>query len=123
MTVAPRPQRITFQRVKGFDLQATSRRLNGLPARMVTRPGKWGNPFAIADVARRFNLEPEAAQARAVELCAAWLDGTLAPGLDPGRKPPSREEIIAGLGGHNLACWCEPGSPCHADHLIALANP
>lgn len=26
------------------------------------------------------------------------------------------------LKGKNLACWCKPGTPCHADVLMALAN-
>jgi hypothetical protein len=26
------------------------------------------------------------------------------------------------LRGKNLACWCKPGAPCHADVLLELAN-
>ena len=26
------------------------------------------------------------------------------------------------LAGYNLACWCKPGTPCHADVLVELAN-
>lgn len=26
------------------------------------------------------------------------------------------------LRGKNLACWCKPGEPCHADVLLELAN-
>lgn len=26
------------------------------------------------------------------------------------------------LRGKNLACWCKPGTPCHADVLLRLAN-
>jgi len=33
------------------------------------------------------------------------------------------EEIKEGLKGKNLACWCKPGDPCHADVLLKLANP
>ncbi len=29
---------------------------------------------------------------------------------------------VATLRGKNLACWCKPGAPCHADVLLALAN-
>jgi len=121
--VAGGPQRITLKRARGFDLQRFSRTLNGLPAVTVARPGKWGNPFVIADVADRFGLDPAAAQAKAVALHRDWLDGKLAPALDPGRVPPARAEIVAALAGQNLACWCKPGTPCHADLLIALANP
>jgi hypothetical protein len=105
----------------GFNLQAASRALNGLPAKRITRPGPWGNPFTIADMEAPYGLDRDAAQARAVALCGAWLTGTLDPGLSPG-APPSRAAIRAGLAGHNLACWCRPGTPCHADVLIALAN-
>jgi hypothetical protein len=49
------------------------------------------------------------------------LRGTLDPKLSPG-DPPSRDDIRAELAGHNLACWCRPGTPCHADILIQLAN-
>jgi len=33
-----------------------------------------------------------------------------------------RERIIADLRGHDLACWCKPGTPCHADVLLEIAN-
>lgn len=29
---------------------------------------------------------------------------------------------VATLRGKNLACWCRPGAPCHADTLLQLAN-
>jgi len=32
------------------------------------------------------------------------------------------EPQLAELRGKNLACWCKPGDPCHADVLIELAN-
>jgi hypothetical protein len=116
-----KPQRMQLSRKAGYNLQAASRALNGLPAKRITRPGKWGNPFTIEDTAKRYGLDPDAAQAKAVELCGQWLKGTLDPSLFPA-EPPSRAEIRAELAGHNLACWCRPGSPCHADVLISLAN-
>lgn len=115
------PQRMQVSRQRGFDLQATSRALNGLPAKLVTRPGKWGNPFSIDEIARRNGLDRAAAQAKAVALAGEWLRGTLDPNLSPG-PPPSRDTIRNELRGHNLACWCKPGTPCHADVLIELAN-
>jgi Domain of unknown function (DUF4326) len=110
-----------LSRHAGFSLQAASLALNGLPAKRVTRPGKWGNPFAIDDTARRYGLDREAAQAKAVALCGEWLRGTLEPKLSP-HAPPSRKEMQAELRGHNLACWCKPGTPCHSEILIELAN-
>lgn len=34
----------------------------------------------------------------------------------------TRQRIVAQLRGKNLACWCKPGAPCHADVLLAIAN-
>ncbi|MDB5540889.1 MAG: hypothetical protein JWQ89_2616 [Devosia sp.] len=117
----PRPQRLQLSRKAGFNLQETSRALNGLPAKLVTRPGKWGNPFSIDEVGKRYGLDPAAAQAKAVDLCGQWLRGTIDPALSPG-EPPARNLIRDQLGGHNLACWCKAGTPCHAEILIELAN-
>jgi hypothetical protein len=116
-----KPQRMQLSRKAGFNLQASSKALNGLPAKRITRPGRWGNPFTIEETAAQYRLDPDAAQAKAVELCGQWLRGTLDRKLSRG-DPPSREDIRAELGGHNLACWCRPGTPCHADVLIELAN-
>ena len=116
-----KPRRMQLSRKKGFDLQAESKKLNGLPARRVTRPGKWGNPFVIADIAKKYKLDRDAAQAKAVELCSQWLRGTLDKKLSP-YAPPSRDDMRAELAGHNLACWCKPGTPCHTEVLIELAN-
>lgn len=116
-----RPQRMQVSRKRGFELQAASRALNGLPAKLVTRPGKWGNPFSIDETAARYGLDRAAAQAKAVALASDWLRGTLDSDLSPG-SPPSRDAIRNELRGHNLACWCKPGTPCHADVLIELAN-
>lgn len=116
-----KPQRMQLSRKAGYNLQAASRALNGLSAKRITRPGKWGNPFTIDETARRYGLDADSAQSKAVELCGQWLRGTLDPKLSPG-DPPSRDDIRAELAGHNLACWCRPGTPCHADILIQLAN-
>ncbi|CAN7643750.1 DUF4326 domain-containing protein [Devosia sp. LjRoot16] len=116
-----RPQRLQLSRQAGFNLQAISLALNGLPAKLITRPGRWGNPFTIDDTARRYGLDRAQAQVKAVELCGQWLTGTLDPALSPG-APPERAVIRAELRGYNLACWCKAGTPCHADTLIELAN-
>jgi hypothetical protein len=33
-----------------------------------------------------------------------------------------RDDLIARLRGHDLACWCPIDQPCHADVLLELAN-
>jgi hypothetical protein len=113
------PRRIQLERRRGFDLQATSRALNGLPAQIIARPSKWGNPFTIADVAAELGLDTGAAQAEAVGRYRRWVMGE-AGLLD--KAPPARAEIVAELAGKNLACWCKPGTPCHADILLDIAN-
>ena len=36
---------------------------------------------------------------------------------------PSRTEVVRDqLAGLDLACWCEPGVPCHADVLLEIAS-
>lgn len=70
---------------------------------VVTRPTRWGNPYR-AD---------EHGQAEAVDLFRRHLLG------DAELLAAVRRE----LRGRDLACWCKPGEPCHADVLIELANP
>lgn len=117
-----RPERLVLSRGGGFSLEAMSWARNGLPAQSVARPGKWGNPFAITDVAAETGLDHDAAQIEAVARYRRWVRGQLAPELSPG-TPPELVRIRAELGGKNLACWCKAGSPCYADILIDLANP
>lgn len=110
------PKRIQLSRRAGFDLQAVSRALNGLPARSVARPGPHGNPYKVGDVVHRgpsFSGRNEVVRdkAHAVQLFRA------------SRFNLKDAERIAALAGHNLACWCALDEPCHADVLIELANP
>lgn len=32
------------------------------------------------------------------------------------------DDVRRELAGKNLACWCHPGDPCHADVLLQIAN-
>ena len=104
--MSARPIRLQLSRRKGFDLQAVSRAANGLPAVNVARPTVWGNYAAlrigvlngpVAVIAFRTWIDREASW--------AWI---------------GRARI--NLCGRNLACWCAPGVPCHADVLLELAN-
>ncbi|MCW5721142.1 MAG: DUF4326 domain-containing protein [Devosia sp.] len=113
-----KPVRIVLSRKAGFDLQAVSHALNGLPAHSVARPGPWGNPFTIEAVARETGLGKAAAQAEAVARHARWMRGE----IEADRPRPSDAEIRAALAGRNLACWCKEGTPCHVDTLLPIAN-
>jgi hypothetical protein len=80
---------------------------------VVSRPSKWGNPFKVT---------PERSQILAVGAFQTWLtvEGITA-GIED-RKQWMLDHITE-LRGKNLACWCKPGTACHADVLLKLANP
>jgi hypothetical protein len=96
-----KPVRLQLSRAKGFDLQKLSSETNKLSVVNVARPTKWGNPFRV-DTMR------DASQA-----VAAYRDRLMRDRLS---------EELGELRGKNLACWCKPGAPCHADVLLELAN-
>lgn len=112
------PIRLQLSRRKGFDLQAHSLATNGLSAVNVARPSKWGNPWKVGDTFLFVNAGGRV-QARRSGM-------TQAEAVEKFRyrecPPPRSWEIIRDLRGKNLACWCKPGSPCHADILLELAN-
>lgn len=120
MTIA-RPVRLQLSRKKGFDLQALSLGTNGLAAIAVARPTMWGNPWRIGD--RDIPDAAEAVRRFRAAVIGFEVGGTSCP---PIAHPDSFiGKIIANAGilrGKNLACWCKPGAPCHADVLLELAN-
>ena len=75
---------------------------------VVSRPTRWGNPFAVGD-------EGIDSRAAAVEAYRRWI-------AEPDQSA-LRDEIVAVLAGRDLACWCPLDGPCHADVLLAIANP
>lgn len=123
------PRRIQLSRKSGW------RKPEG--AVVVSRPGRWGNPFAATKGSvdwyiyeplsrQQFNelgpLKTRAeAQDAAVRLYAAWLKGDLfAVELETRRRWIL--DNLPLLAGRDLCCWCATGTPCHADVLLALAN-
>ncbi len=122
---APRPVRLQLSRRKGFDLQAHSRAVNGLPEVSVARPGKWGNPFVIHPNQKpgRSWSDSYFSVPTADEAVACYRLLFFEP-LDP--SPYTRAYILRSslneLRGKNLACRCKLGDPCHADVLLELAN-
>ncbi|NOV15911.1 DUF4326 domain-containing protein [Ensifer adhaerens] len=113
-----KPIRLQLSRRKGFDLQAHSMATNSLPAVHVGRPGPWGNPFVVGR---------HGDAAYCVDLYRALVAGLLRVGADPDIEALERSRKFVGenldeLQGKNLACWCKPGAPCHADVLINLVG-
>jgi hypothetical protein len=106
------PERIQLRRTKGW------RKPPGTVT--VARPSRWGNPFRMAEVAQKYpSIGPEQARAFVV---AEFRDMLAAPKLREWYGYPSDEEIRRELGGHDLACWCPLGGPCHAEVLLEIAN-
>jgi hypothetical protein len=103
--IAVTPVRLRLSRVRGFDLQAHSRAVNGLPAVNCARPGKWGNGFRWQQIGRERAVAKHAASIRLAV-----------------QKWPSVREAMEELRGKNLACWCRLDEACHCDTLLELAN-
>lgn len=113
------PVRLRLSRRKGFNLQALSIATNGLPAVKVARRSKWGNPFVVGR---------DGDAAYCVHLFGAMINGLFALGKCPTIDDQKQQHTailaeLPELRGKNLACWCRPGAPCHADVLLELANP
>jgi hypothetical protein len=83
-------------------LEATNERYNIY----VGRPTKWGNPYKVGT--GHHTVEEAVTLYR-----RALIAGSLSFTTDDVRRE---------LKGKDLACWCKPGAPCHADALLAVAN-
>lgn len=94
------PKRIQRQRTKGWRMPEG--------AVYVGRPTDWGNPWRVGEVIGGQRLDAEAVV-------------TLYRGLY--RLHRDQMPDPAALRGRDLACWCPLDQPCHADVLLALANP
>ena len=100
------PQRITLSRAKGWKMPPDTVK--------VTRPGPWGNPFTVRPgVKDSPRCVPTAEDAVA---CYREMFNY------PGETADWLREHLPELRGKNLACWCKPGEPCHADVLLEIAN-
>lgn len=92
------PQRIRLSRQRGWR--------KPVGAVVVARPSRWGNPFPVDGDAVP---DREASVRRYREWAAT--------------DPPELADVVAELRGRDLACWCPLDGPCHAEVLLALANP
>lgn len=93
------PHRIQLKRQRGWRKPAD--------AVVVARPSRWGNPHPV----RQHTTE---AHRSSVE---AYRDDLLA-----GLLAFSVDDVRRELAGRDLACWCRPDLPCHADVLLEVAN-
>ena len=112
------PTRIQRKRTKGWRMP--ERAIN------VTRPSIWSNPFIHDDPSQAVNAYRRLIQGGTQEFemgpgkllfassanpyCTHWDFATFV------------KNHIHELRGKDLACWCSPDGPCHADVLLKLAN-
>jgi len=76
---------------------------------------RFANPFQWTEYGRP----------QAVGLFRRWLAGdpeAAALVKWPRWSRPTPEEIREALAGKVLACWCEPGEPCHGNVLAEIAD-
>src|SRR6476646_10229424 len=92
------PKRFQQNRTKGW------RKPNN--AVVISRPTKWGNPFAVSGKLDR---------AAVVRLFREWIASD-----DPAAVKLRQE--IGELRDKDLLCWCPEGGPCHGDVLLKMAN-
>ena len=109
------PNRIQLSRAKGWRMPDNTVR--------VARPGVFGNPFTVSD-ALEICIHAVDAPQFVVDCFSDWLRGYRSNWM--GKESDRAAELIVSrlpeLRGKNLACWCRPGAPCHADVLLELAN-
>lgn len=112
------PQRVQLSRRKGWRKPANTV--------VVARPSRWGNPFSIsAAIDTGLAVDEREGRALAVQAFRDWLTGTTPAFASPLASDEGRQRILAGLpelAGKNLACWCPPDQPCHAEVLLEFAN-
>jgi hypothetical protein len=109
------PERIQLRRTKGWRMPPNTVK--------VDRTTRWGNPFVVGEpcdlaVVRRWGWRFSFPEFVAPDAGTAVRRFALCVELDEAIHPYVRKK----LGGKNLACWCKPGEPCHADVLLELAN-
>lgn len=92
------PERIQLRRTKGWRLPENTVK--------VDRSTPFGNPYVAG---------PEG-------FSSEYLVGLYRDYLARPEQAMLVAVIRDRLRGKNLACWCPPGQPCHADVLLELAN-
>ena len=126
------PVRIQLSRRKGWRMPENTVK--------VDRSTRWGNPWKIGD--NRFDCAandflPCVTSGDTVQAFRQFVDWDpsapyFLPSGDGGYLEISggysdeihinRRSIRKYLAGKNLACWCKPDDPCHADVLLEISN-
>lgn len=104
------PRRIQLSRAKRWRMPPNTVK--------VDRTTIWGNPFHThGDGIRMDNALAVSLFSSMIEKCDGWMAQVRRGQVSIDVKDVRRE-----LAGKNLACWCKPSDPCHADILLKIAN-
>ena len=108
-----KPERIQLSRKKGWRMPPNTVK--------VDRTTKWGNPAIVG---------PDGTAPECVYLYVLMLSGYIVCRAGIGDRQMTATKALGAekkagwpsLLGKNLACWCRPDRPCHADVLLAIVN-
>jgi len=114
-----KPQRIQLSRKKGWRMPENTVK--------VDRSTDWGNPFRVDDSLSDYPLYFLKKQAGLTndQIQAGIITPEVSVALFRAFLPNIKalvNEARKVLAGKNLACWCKPGEPCHADVWLEEVN-
>lgn len=102
VTTLTGPMRIQRRRTRGWRMPDGAVYVGRLPNGLAG----WGNPFLVTETQT-----------------AAEAVASFGRALTEGRLQYSTAKVRRELQGKDLVCWCPLDRPCHADVLLAIANP
>ena len=112
------PERIQLSRKKGWRMPPNTVK--------VDRTSMWGNHWVVwKDGTEGWFATRNSSEHHPVGTKEAGIDLAVqehARELNLRRNAYGFASWLLPLRGKNLACWCKPGTPCHADVLLKLAN-
>lgn len=111
------PERIQRKRTRGWRMPENTV--------YVGRGTRWGNPYKFYEFIYVDGpddpITPDMVKQARQIVCELFEEGIEDGDLD-NLDGTTLAEWLEPLRGKNLACWCPPGQPCHADILLRLAN-
>src|SRR5690606_9317511 len=86
------------------------------------RGSRWGNPYRVVRVGGGYVVEGPgwcSSHASRVEAHQVAVDRYRVWAV---HQSGFVDQVRSRLAGCDLACWCAPGVPCHADVLLVVAS-
>lgn len=106
------PRRIRLSRKRGWRKPPNTA--------VVSRPSKWGNPFALSRY--QFQNADGSPAPHDIEAARQMAARDFEHALGCGLLDFTEEDVRRELRGKHLACWCPLDQACHAEILLEIAN-